>query len=122
MRIAKSGNGTRNDTNLYEFQISYADMLKKVEPLREELQSLKLQADDNKAKEEETKALIAQLEKSISAYKEEYALLISQATTIKADLENVQAKVLSLKRVFLFGSGYVLSEKFVFRLIGQSLF
>ena len=68
-------------------------MLKKVEPLREELRSLELQAAENKAKEEETKALIAQLEKSISAYKEEYALLISQATTIKADLENVQAKV-----------------------------
>ncbi len=69
-------------------------MLKKVEPLREELKSLELQADENKSKGEETKALIAQLEKSISAYKEEYALLISQATAIKADLENVQAKVI----------------------------
>lgn len=74
-------------------QISYADMLKKVEPLRDELKSLELQADENKDKGEETKALISQLEKSIAAYKEEYALLISQATAIKADLENVQAKV-----------------------------
>jgi predicted nuclease with TOPRIM domain len=85
-----------------KFQISYADMLKKVEPLREELRSLELQAAENKAKEEETKALIAQLEKSISAYKEEYALLISQATTIKADLENVQAKVQYLRKLFFF--------------------
>lgn len=68
-------------------------MLKKVEPLREELKSLELQADENKQKGEEMKALVTNLEKSISAYKEEYALLISQATAIKADLENVQAKV-----------------------------
>lgn len=68
-------------------------MLKKVEPLREELQSLEIQANENKEKGEETKALIAQLEKSISSYKEEYAQLISQAQAIKSDLENVQAKV-----------------------------
>nr|XP_018911901.1 PREDICTED: dynein heavy chain, cytoplasmic [Bemisia tabaci] len=74
-------------------QVSYADMLKKVEPLREELQSLEIQANENKEKGEETKALIAQLEKSISSYKEEYAQLISQAQAIKSDLENVQAKV-----------------------------
>lgn len=80
-------------THVNTLQVSYADMLKKVEPLRDELKSLELQADENKAKGEETKALIAQLEKSIAAYKEEYALLISQATAIKADLENVQAKV-----------------------------
>lgn len=74
-------------------QVSYADMLKKVEPLREELRSLEHQANENKQKGEEVKTLIAQLEKSIAAYKEEYAQLISQAQAIKADLESVQAKV-----------------------------
>lgn len=74
-------------------QVSYADMLKKVEPLREELRSLQVQAEENKDKGEETKALIAKLEKSIAAYKDEYRQLIAQATAIKADLENVQAKV-----------------------------
>lgn len=68
-------------------------MLKKVEPLREELRSLEEQASENKKKGEEMKALIAQLERSIAAYKEEYAQLISQAQAIKTDLENVQAKV-----------------------------
>lgn len=77
-------------------------MLKKVEPLREELHSLERQAAENKGKGEETKALIAQLEKSIAAYKEEYAQLISQAQAIKADLENVQAKVLLNKRIHKF--------------------
>lgn len=69
-------------------------MLKKVEPLREELRSLEVQANENKTKGTETTALIAKLELSIAAYKEEYALLIAQATAIKADLENVQGKVI----------------------------
>lgn len=68
-------------------------MLKKVEPLREELRSLEGQAGENEQKGEETKALIAQLEKSIAAYKEEYAQLIQEGLAIKADLDNVQAKV-----------------------------
>lgn len=74
-------------------QIQYADMLKKVEPLREELNSLEKQAETNKQRGEEVKHLIAQLEQSIAAYKEEYAQLIAQAQAIKTDLENVQAKV-----------------------------
>lgn len=74
-------------------QIEYADMLKRVEPLRDELHSLERQAETNKLKGEEVKNLIAQLEQSIASYKEEYAQLISQAQAIKTDLENVQGKV-----------------------------
>lgn len=74
-------------------QIQYADMLKKVEPLRNELNSLETQADVNKQRGEEVKNLISQLELSIASYKEEYAQLIAQAQAIKTDLENVQAKV-----------------------------
>lgn len=51
------------------------------------------QASDNKIKNEETTALIAQLEQTITEYQEEYAQLISQAQAIKSDLENVQSKV-----------------------------
>lgn len=68
-------------------------MLKRVEPLRDELYSLERQAETNKVKGEQVKNLIAQLEQSIASYKEEYAQLISQAQAIKADLESVQAKV-----------------------------
>lgn len=68
-------------------------MLKRVEPLREELNSLEHQAETNIMHGQEVKKLIAELEQSIAAYKEEYAQLISQAQAIKADLENVQAKV-----------------------------
>ena len=74
-------------------QIEYADMLKRVEPLRDELQSLEDQASQNMKHAQDTKDLITQLEQSIAAYKEEYAQLISQAQAIKTDLENVQAKV-----------------------------
>jgi dynein heavy chain 1 len=74
-------------------QILYADMLKKVEPLREELNSLEKQAETNQKRGDEVKNLISQLEQSIASYKEEYAQLIAQAQAIKTDLENVQAKV-----------------------------
>lgn len=68
-------------------------MLKRVEPLREELNSLERQAETNISHGQEVKKLIAELEQSIASYKEEYAQLISQAQAIKTDLENVQAKV-----------------------------
>lgn len=68
-------------------------MLKRVEPLRDELRSLEDQASLNMKNATDTKELVAQLEQSIAAYKEEYAQLISQAQAIKTDLENVQAKV-----------------------------
>ncbi|XP_052742503.1 dynein heavy chain, cytoplasmic isoform X1 [Bicyclus anynana] len=74
-------------------QIEYADMLKRVEPLRNELKALEDQAQSNVTAGNGVRDLIAQLEKSIASYKEEYAQLISQAQAIKTDLENVQAKV-----------------------------
>lgn len=68
-------------------------MLKRVEPLRNELQALEDQAQTNVTAGNEVRDLVSQLEKSIASYKEEYAQLISQAQAIKTDLENVQAKV-----------------------------
>lgn len=59
-------------------QIQYADMLKRVEPLRNELQSLEDEAKKNQQKADEVEQTIAALEKSIAKYKEEYAVLISQ--------------------------------------------
>lgn len=80
--------------NLIEFsQVEYAEMLKRVEPLRDELDSLEKKADTNIKHGQEVKDLVTELEQSIASYKEEYAQLISQAQAIKADLENVQAKV-----------------------------
>lgn len=74
-------------------QINFADMLKRVEPLRNELASLEAEAESNKHNAEEIDSVIVQLERSIASYKEEYANLVSQAQAIKADLASVQAKV-----------------------------
>lgn len=74
-------------------QLLYADMLNKVDPLRNELKRLEQDAQLKTKKGEEVKATIASLEQSIAAYKEEYAQLIGQAETIKADLATVEEKV-----------------------------
>ena len=74
-------------------QLTYADMLHKVDPLRSELNKLERSAEEKKAKGEEVKAMIVELEQSIGQYKEEYANLIAQAEAIKAGLTTVQDKV-----------------------------
>src|SRR5688500_13426065 len=74
-------------------QLNFADMLKKIEPLRNELKSLEAEAQVNKDKASQINQVIGQLEKSIAAYKEEYANLVSQAQSIKSDLAAVQTKV-----------------------------
>jgi dynein heavy chain 1 len=68
-------------------------MLNRVEPLRNELSSLENAAEMNRLKNDEVQKLILELERSIARYKEEYAVLISQAQAIKADLAAVEAKV-----------------------------
>ncbi|KAG1662035.1 Dynein heavy chain, cytoplasmic [Nymphon striatum] len=74
-------------------QVNFADMLQRVEPLRNELKSLESEAEENIKKADDINKLIVDLEQSIASYKEEYAVLISQAQAIKATLASVQAKV-----------------------------
>ena len=68
-------------------------MLNRVEPLRNELTSLETAAEANKLKSESLEKLIRELEQKIAQYKVEYAELISEAQSIKADLSMVEAKV-----------------------------
>jgi len=68
-------------------------MLNRVEPLKNELRSLEVEANENRRKNEEMLNVITGLERSIARYKEEYAVLISQAQAIKADLAAVETKV-----------------------------
>ena len=68
-------------------------MLKRVDPLRNELRTLEAQAETSRIKAEEIDRIIHELEASIAKYKEEYAVLISEANAIKADLTTVEAKV-----------------------------
>ena len=70
-------------------------MLLKVDPLRKELSGLEKKAQDTMVRGEEMTKIIRELEQSITQYKEEYAVLISEANAIKADLATVEAKVKS---------------------------
>ena len=80
-------------------------MLLRVDPLRRELSTLEKKAHDTKMKGEEMTKIIHELERSITQYKEEYAVLISEANAIKADLATVEAKVgLSVSPLRIFHS------------------
>ena len=68
-------------------------MLKKVDPLRKELKQLEKLSTETRVKGEEIEKVIKELEESIARYKEEYAILISEANAIKNDLATVEAKV-----------------------------
>ncbi|KZT42722.1 dynein heavy chain [Sistotremastrum suecicum HHB10207 ss-3] len=74
-------------------QVRYSEILDKVEPLRDEVQSLEAHAIHTKKQASTIIELVAELEASISRYKEEYALLISETQSIKSEMERVQSKV-----------------------------
>uniref|UniRef100_A0A915D8F2 Dynein heavy chain n=1 Tax=Ditylenchus dipsaci TaxID=166011 RepID=A0A915D8F2_9BILA len=74
-------------------QLAYSRILSKVDPLRRQLQSLERDAKLKTQKGDELKHLIAEFEERIAAYKDEYAQLIGQSETIKADLATVEQKV-----------------------------
>jgi len=80
-------------THSLSVQTNYSDMLNRVEPLKNELKALEVEANENRRKNDEMLSVIAGLERSIARYKEEYAVLISQAQAIKADLAAVETKV-----------------------------
>ena len=79
--------------------VQYSTMLLSIEPLRNELK--KLESDTQRMKSEmvEVQVLIAELEKSITKYKEEYAVLVSEATAIRNDLTTVSVKVERSKKL-----------------------
>ena len=74
-------------------QISFSEILDRVEPLRNEVQSLENQAEQTKQQAATMVEMISELESSIKRYKEEYALLISETQSIKSEMERVQSKV-----------------------------
>jgi len=74
-------------------QITYADVLEKVDPLRQQIAGLEAK---KAALGDELGSLtekIAQLETSIGQYKEEYAALIAEVQNIKTEMKTVSDKV-----------------------------
>jgi dynein heavy chain 1, cytosolic len=74
-------------------QVHFSEILDKVEPLRNEVQSLEDQAANTKEQALTIVNMIAELEASIGQYKQEYAILISETQAIKSEMERVEGKV-----------------------------
>ncbi|GJE87844.1 dynein heavy chain protein 1 [Phanerochaete sordida] len=74
-------------------QVRFSEILDKVEPLRNEVQSLEDQAEQTKQQAGMIIKMISELESSIERYKEEYAALIRETQAIAGEMERVQSKV-----------------------------
>ncbi|KAJ3071427.1 hypothetical protein HDU98_005356 [Podochytrium sp. JEL0797] len=74
-------------------QVKFASILDRVGPLRAEVQQLEDSSAKSKEKAAETEASILELEKNITAYKDEYAVLISETQALKTEMETVKSRV-----------------------------
>ena len=74
-------------------QCNYSSILDKVGPLREEVGKLESDAVESKREAEQVQVTLQDLEKRISTYKDEYAVLISEVQRIKSEMETVRVKV-----------------------------
>ena len=74
-------------------QVRFSEILDRVGPLREEVESLEVQAQETKNQATAIVNMIAELERSIVQYKDEYAGLISETQAIKSEMERVQRRV-----------------------------
>ncbi|KAI9105868.1 dynein heavy chain [Phlyctochytrium arcticum] len=74
-------------------QVQYACILERVGPLRQEVQELEESAEIAKSKATAIDAMIQELEESITRYKDEYAVLISETQSLKSEMETVQSRV-----------------------------
>lgn len=74
-------------------QLKYSEILRKVQPLREEVGKLELLSGDLQQQKDVIVAQVEQLEASISVYKAEYAESIREMEAIKAEMDSVSNKV-----------------------------
>ncbi|KAF9161045.1 hypothetical protein DFQ26_004928 [Actinomortierella ambigua] len=74
-------------------QINYSEILHKIGPLRQEVQELEMSAQMTANRASSIEHMIVELENSIATYKDEYAVLISETGSIKAEMERVKSKV-----------------------------
>ncbi|CAO1619917.1 unnamed protein product [Parajaminaea phylloscopi] len=74
-------------------QVHFSDILDRVGPLRDEVDSLETQAEETKQQAVHLTEMIKELEADIERYKNEYAALISETQAIKTEMERVQKRV-----------------------------
>lgn len=91
--------------------------------MREELNNLEQDAQENEAKTKKLELVIGQLEKSIAHYKKEHDELISQALSIKSDLNSVESKAVYKQLAFLLShSRRLLLKKLKIKYLNLSLY
>ncbi len=74
-------------------QMQYSEILDRVQPLRDEVAALEGALAELNSKQAGLNKTIDDLEKAIGRYKDEYAVLIGEATQIKTELSRVKEKV-----------------------------
>ena len=74
-------------------QVHFSEILDKVGPLRHEVQSLENQSLHTQKQASSIIDMIKELEDSIERYKSEYAILVSEETAIKSEMDRVKKKV-----------------------------
>lgn len=74
-------------------QVHFSEILDRVGPLREEVDSLEQQAEQTKQQAVHLTQMVKELEADIERYKNEYASLISETQAIKMEMERVQKRV-----------------------------
>lgn len=74
-------------------QVRFSEILDRVGPLRDEVDSLETQAEETKQQALHLTDMIQDLEADIERYKSEYAALISETQAIKTEMERVQRRV-----------------------------
>jgi dynein heavy chain 1, cytosolic len=76
-----------------ESQIKYSTIFNNIQPLREEVARLEVEATAVKEEKEKLDEEVAVLEKSIAQYKSDYAALIRDVEALKAEMEAVTTKI-----------------------------
>eukprot|EP00939_MAST-03C_sp_MAST-3C-sp1_P003513 g3513.t1 len=76
-----------------ESQVSFAEILNKVKPLKMEAEKLEAEAVSTREEYKSLTSTISELEARISKLKEEYAELIAQTEAIKQEMKDVKTKV-----------------------------
>lgn len=76
-----------------ESQIRYSTIYNNVQPLREEVERLEMEAAVAKEEKEKIETEVDQLESSIAQYKADYATLIRDVEALKVEMEAVTTKI-----------------------------
>jgi len=74
-------------------QVSFSEILHRVEPLRNEVAELEAKANEAELKAVEINKMIQELETNLTQYKQEYAILIAETNQLKSEMEQVKSKV-----------------------------